>query len=105
MESIELVSRRHLNVKSIHMLSTESNVRKLVWDDVLRSELVLACWEVVTHHIPTKYEFYSLELLQHITDLWITIRGHSFAKEFTTKFIMKYKKGTRKTVKQASTKE
>ena len=105
MESIEWVSRRHLNLKRIHELSSGMDVHKLILDDVLRSELVLACWEIVAHHIPNKYEPYSLQLLQHVTDLWIIIRGHSFVKEFTTKFEKKYKKGTRKTLKQGSTKE
>ena len=36
--------------------------------------------------------------LYHISDevRWFTIRGHSFAKDFTTNFVRKYKKGTRK---------
>ena len=34
----------------------------------------------LAHCIPTKYEAYSVELLQVITNLWITIRGHSFCE-------------------------
>lgn len=105
MESIELVCRQHLDVESVHVLCTGMNLRKLISDDVLQSELVLGCWEMVAHRIPTKYELYSFELLQHITDVWITIRGHSFAKEFTTKFATRNKKGTRRTLKQGSTTE
>ena len=80
MESIELVCRQHLDVENVHVLCTGMNLRKLISDDVLKSELVLGCWEVVAQNISTKYERYSFELLQHITDVWITIRGHSFAK-------------------------
>ena len=43
---------------------------------------------------------YSIELLQAIIGLWITIRGHSFAKDWTMKFETKYKKGTRKALQE-----
>ena len=100
MESIELVTRQHLHLKNIQVLSSGSNIQKLIMDDVLLSESVLACWEKVAYHIPVKYEPYSLELLRHITDLWIKIRGHSFTKDFTTKFVQRCSKGTRKGLKQ-----
>lgn len=87
-------------MKNIKELSSEANLRKLILNDVLHSERVLSHWENVSQCIPSKYQSYSLELLEHIVDLWIKIRGHSFAKEFTTKFIRKYKKGTRKSLKQ-----
>ena len=45
-----------------------------------------------------KYEKYCLELLHEIVTLWIEIRGHSFAIEWTSKFEKKYSKGTRKTL-------
>ena len=100
MESIELVTRRHLNLKNVQVLASDTNIRKLIMDGVLLSESVLACWETVAYHIPVKYEPYSMELLRHITDLWVTIRGHSFAKDFTTNFVRKYKKETRKMLQQ-----
>ena len=100
MESIELVTRQHLNLKNIQVLASGTNMCKLIMDDMLLSESVLSCWETVAYHIPAKYEPYSMELLRHITDLWVTIRGHSFAKDFTTNFVWKYKKGTRKMLQQ-----
>ena len=100
MESIELVSRRHLNVKNLQVLASDANIRKLIMDDVLQSESVLGFWETVSQCIPSKYEPYSIELLELVTDLWIKIRGHSFAKDFTTNFVRKYKKGTRKSLQQ-----
>ena len=46
----------------------------------MKCEQVLSCWEAIASTIPTKYELYSIELLKLITELWITICGHSFAK-------------------------
>ena len=100
MESIELVTRCHLHVKNLRMLASDANIHKLIINDVLQSESVLAGWETVSYHIPAKYESYKMELLENIATLWITIRGHSFAKEFSNKFVRKYKKGTRKTLQQ-----
>lgn len=100
MESIELVTRRHLNVQNAQVLTPGTNIHGLIVEDVIKSEPILSRWEAIAHTIPTKYEPYSIELLQVITDLWITIRGHSFAKDWTMKFVSKYKKGTRKTLKQ-----
>ena len=87
MESIELVARRHLNVQNVQVLTPGTNIRRLIVEDVIKSELILSCWEAIAHCIPTKYKAYSVELLQVITDLWITICGHSFAKDWTLKFV------------------
>ena len=100
MESIELLTRRHLNVESVQVLTPGTNICKLIMEDVIRSGPILSRWETIAHNIPTKYEPYSIDLLQVITDLWITVRGHSFAKDWTMKFVSKYKKGTRKTLKE-----
>ena len=89
-------------MKNVKVLASEANLCELILNDVLQSERVLSHWEIVSQCIPTKYQSYSMELLEHITDLWMKIRGHSFASEFTTKFIRKYKKGTRKSLKQKS---
>ena len=56
------------------MLTPGTNIRRLIVEDVIKS--ILFCWEAIAHCIPTKYEAYSVELLQVITDLWITICGH-----------------------------
>ena len=100
MECIELVARQHLDVQNIQISTPWTNVRRLIVDEVIKSETILSCWEAIAHSIPTKYEQYSIELLQVITNLWITICGHSFAKDWTMKFESKDKKGTRKTLKQ-----
>ena len=54
------------------MLTPGTNIHRLIVEDVIKSESVLSCWEAIAHCIPTKYEAYSVELLQVITDLWIT---------------------------------
>ena len=97
MELIENVVRQHLNTQ--HVYNPRTDFRKRIVAEVLRSEPILASWEEIAQHIPAKYELYSLELLQEITELWVTVRGHSFSKEWTMKFERKYKKGTRKTMK------
>ena len=74
-----------------------TNIHRLIVEDVIK--LILSYWEATTNCIPTKYEAYSVKLLHVITDLWITIRGHSFTKDWTMKFVSKYRKGT-KTLKQ-----
>ena len=96
---IELVARRHLDVRNVQVSTPGTNIHRLIVEDVIKSESILS-WETISHSIPTKYETYGIELLQVITNLWITIRGHSCAKVWTMKFESKYKKGTRKTLKQ-----
>ena len=59
---------------------------------LIMSESILSCC------IPTKYEAYSVELLQVITDLWIMILGHSFPKDWTMKFVRVQERN--KTLKQ-----
>ena len=68
------------------MLTPGTNICRLIMEDV---ESILCCWEAIAHCIPTKCEAYSVELPQVITDLWITIHGHSFAKVWTMKFVSK----------------
>lgn len=98
MESVELIVRRHLNIEQKHTFISGTDVKKCILEEVMKADQVLTCWEVIASTIPTKYELYSIELLKVITELWITIRGHSFSKEWTMKFERKYKKGTRKTL-------
>ncbi len=40
-------------------------------------------------HYHIKYEKYSIELLGVVADLWITIRDHSFAKDWTMNLVRK----------------
>jgi hypothetical protein len=49
-------------------------------------------WERISKDIPQK-------LLAKVVELWVTIRGHSFAKDWNMKFERKYQKGTRKALK------
>ena len=99
MESIEVVVHQHINVAAIETYIPGNDLRKTIREDVLMSPPVTFMWENIAQAILTKYEKYSIELLGVVTDLWITIRGHSFAKEWTMKFEKKYKKGTRKDLK------
>ena len=61
--------------------------------------MVVSYWEEIAHRIPSKYKPYNLELLQAVVDLWITIRVHLFADNWTMHFVGKYKAGTGKTLK------
>ena len=95
---MEKVVRKHLNDQNMltHMPGTD--VRKIIQQEVLKSPVILSQWETIAQPISAKYEKYSIELLTIITDLWITIRVHSFAKEWTMKFQRKYQSGTRKSL-------
>ena len=99
-EAIEMVVRQHLNVPNIQSYQPHSDLRVRILEEALESQSVLSYWETVADIIPARYEKYSLELLRVIIELWITIRGHSFAKDWTMKFEMKYKKGTRKALRE-----
>lgn len=96
---IESVTRQYINNASIATYAPGHDLRKVIRDEVLASLPILSMWESIAHTIPDKYEKYSIELLSVITDLWITIRGYSFAKEWTMKFERKYKRATRKELK------
>ena len=99
-ESIELIVRRYLNV---HTFMPGTVVHTRILEEVEQSDSVLSHWETIADNISPRYEAYSIELLKAITTLWVSIRGHAFAKEWTMKFQRsKYQKGTRKTLNQCS---
>lgn len=85
-EAIELVVRRHFNVDSIQSYKKDTDIKSPILCDVLNSESVMQHWDNVASSIPTQYEQYSVCLLQTITELWINVRGHSFANGWTMKF-------------------
>ena len=99
-ESIELVARLHLNIQNVQVSTPGTNICKVIMEDVINSESILSHWEVIAQCSPAEHEQHSMELLQIITNLWITICGHSFTKDWTMKFEGKYKKGTREILKQ-----
>ena len=93
MESIELVDDSWINVQNVQVLTPGTNIRRLIVEGVIKSEPILSCWEATTHCIPTKYEAYS-------TGYYRPVDHDSFGKDWTMKFVSKYKKGTRQTLKQ-----
>ena len=100
MVKIEYVFRWHFNKESISRYAIGRNLRDVVCLEVLCSQPILSCWENIANCIAAKYSAYSLELLGAITNLWITVGGHAFAKGWMNKFQKKYKrKGTRKELK------
>ena len=94
--AIEVIVRKHINNGAVQLYIPGTDVRKLITDEVIASQNVITLWEKVAKNIPTKYELYSIELLGEVVKLWVTIRGYSFAKDWTMQFEKKYKKGTRK---------
>ena len=103
MEAVELVVRRHLNVQKMQTYKQDTDIHITIVSEALRADTVLCCWEVIAQTIPPPYELYSMELLKAIISLWVTVRAHAFAKEWTMKFERKYKKGTRKSLQPART--
>ena len=85
-ESIELIVRQYLNVDTF---TASTDVCTSILEEVQQSESVLSHWETIASKV--------------ITALWISVRGYSFAKEWTIKFQQsKYQKGTRKTLNQCN---
>ncbi len=96
-QSIEMVVRQELNTQNY---LPGNDLCAQISEQVLNDQQILRCWEdIIDGHIPLRYELYSIELLQKIVRLWVTIRGFSFAKTWTLQFESKNKKGTRKTLK------
>lgn len=99
-ESIEMVVRQHFDIPTVRLLTPGIDCYKAVYEEALDTSTIMARWERIAEDIPHKYELYSLQLLSKITELWVTIRGHSFAKGFNMKFEkVKYQQGTRKSLK------
>jgi len=100
MEAVEVIVREEMNTGRYLQ---GSNLCTKIWEKVLDSDKVLNYWEkIVDNDIPARYERYSIELLHKIVQLWINIRGFSFAKTWTMQFEQKNKKGTRKSLKHDS---
>lgn len=97
--NIERIVRVYMNTTTIQNYTAGTDLRKRICEDVFSSQTTISIWDDIAQTIPIKYEKYTLELLLSVVDLWISIRGHSFAKDLTMKFERKYKKGTRKGLK------
>lgn len=95
-----MVVRHHLNIPAIQSYLPNTDLREVIIKEALGSSSLLPYWETIAHYIPSRYEKYSIELLKAIIELWITIRGHSFAKDWTMKFESKHKKGTRRALRE-----
>ena len=78
-ELIERIVGQHISISSITSYVPGKNLISAIHEDVLGFPPVLFSWEKIAEAIPSKYEKYSMELLLRIVDLWITIRGYSFA--------------------------
>ena len=98
MESIEAVVRQSLNTTAVKQNTPDTNVKAEILETTLNCDSVLQHWDTISQSIPPKYEQYSMELIKAVVDLWMNIRGHSFARDFTMNFEAKFKKGTRKTL-------
>ena len=97
-EAIELIVRRYLNIKRVQAKVDDVHLKRRISSTIISSDAIQHHWKTVAGAIPKKFEQYSVCLLQAITELWINVRGHSFAQGWTMMFESKYKKGTRKTL-------
>ena len=93
-----MVLRKYFNFSSIRA-RPDLNLKEQTLDAILSDKAILQHWELLTGSVPHKFENYSVELLKAIAELWIHVRGHSFAQGWTMNFETKYKKGTRKALK------
>lgn len=95
-EAVEFVVRCHLNETNVMNLSQSGNIHGKIVEEISTKEIVISCWEAITASSGTNES--CSELLLAIVDLWVTVRAHAFAKEWTMKFHRKFTKGTRKSL-------
>ena len=90
-QMIEIITRSCLlesaMSNSAHTIDISSKIRKAT----LESPFILQLWKLVSPCEPSKD--LSVSLLREIIDLWISIRGHSFARDWAMNFASKSKKG------------
>ena len=72
----------------------EANIRKKLLNDALQGDGLLSIWDGLAHSIPLDHDAQSVHSLKQVINLWITVKGHSFAKGWTDKFETKYKWST-----------
>ena len=102
MESIEMVTRHHLNFDEIQN-TMGCSTQQCILNDCLRNADILQKWEVIAP-LPSKYEKYSIELLEAVITLWTTVRCFAFAKGWNDRFQKKFiKHGTKKTLQKKGT--
>ena len=58
-----MVIRRHLNVQNTQVFTPGTDLRKVIMDEVLKSDSILSRWKGIAQCIPAKYKPYSIELL------------------------------------------
>ena len=97
--TIEQAIRKHLQLTNAKQMS--SGGAENLTERVLCNEDVQFFWCMVNYDIAGEIE---QELLKLIVELWITIRGHSFAKSYMelykqqTKKVLQRSKGLRKSI-------
>ena len=101
-KEIELLTRKFLNSRSISAFKAGENLTDTILSGIFESYKVFIFWEEISSSIPLKFEKYSVELLYEVCKLWVTIRGHAFAREWTSKFEQKYTKSLRKDLARKS---
>lgn len=71
-ESIEMIVRGEMNTKHY---TPGGNVCVLITKKVIGDQDILSYWDtIINDSIPLRYEQYSIELLEKIVHLWVTIR-------------------------------
>ena len=84
---------------SAHTIDVKSRIEKAT----LESAVVLDTWKRIAMNdseLSQQLEQLSLSVLREITNLWISVRGHSFARDWTMNFNSASKKALRKTLKK-----
>ena len=86
-EAIKLIVRRYLNIKRVQAeVDIDVHLKRRISSAIIGSDAIQHHWKTVAGAIPKKFEQYSVCLLQAITELWINVRGHSFAQGWTMMF-------------------
>ena len=91
--AMELLVRQHLTIQGVGKLTSGS--RPEIEKNVLKDEEVLFAWEIASVELD---DITGTTLLKMIVQLWLTIRGFSFAGAFIEQYKNTTKKGLQRSI-------
>ena len=105
-DSIESYTRtwtQIIDCGGLYQVKEDVSIKRYLYgtlNDAVKNQKILSAWELVAP-LPSKYEPYSIELLQAIIALWTNVRCFAFAKGWNEQFEKKFHKdGARSTLKK-----
>lgn len=93
--AMELASRRVLSIERVTAQPTLS-IQEAMQKSIMHDPSVTAHWNYVLGQVESLDDSESDELFSEIVDLWVKIRGHSFASGWVEQYQLATKQSTRK---------